>query len=155
MHKLNMTLEPTTPIRTLKLGRLAHVAVMLLTSIMCVVSTGCVFRRMTIRSDPPGALVRLEGEAVGFTPYTTDFDYYGTREITLVKDGYETLTVLQEVPPPWYQRVPLDFFSENLSPVKITNRQEFHYVLQPQLVVPLHELEERANAHRAEAMTGP
>src|SRR5690606_3614274 len=45
-------------------------------------SLGCVHRRMTIRSDPPGALVLLEGEEIGYTPVSVDFTYYGTREIT-------------------------------------------------------------------------
>ena len=86
---------------------------------------------MTIRSDPPGALVLLDGREVGYTPFTTDFIYYGTREITLIKPGFKTLTTLQKVPPPWYQIPPLDFFSENVVPCKITNRQEFYYPLVP------------------------
>ena len=88
-------------------------------------SSGCMYRRLTIRSDPPGALVMIDGREVGFTPYSTDFIYYGTREITLIKDGYETLTVMQPVPPPWYQIPPLDFVSDNFLPFKVTNRHEF------------------------------
>lgn len=116
---------------------------------------GCMFRRMTIRTDPPGALVILDGEEVGFTPYTTDFTYYGTREITLVSPGYETLTVQQRVPTPWYQVPPLDFVSDNFLPFKLTNRHDFSYRLQPARQVPAAELMDRANSFRSEAEVGP
>ena len=72
-------------------------------------ATGCVQRRMTVRSNPPGALVYVDDYQVGTTPVSTDFIYYGTRKVRLVKDGYETLTVRQPFPLPWYQVFPLDF----------------------------------------------
>jgi len=111
-------------------------------------------RRMTVRSDPPGALVLLEGEEIGYTPVSKDFTYYGTREITLVKDGFETLTIMQKMQTPWYQMVPLDFFSDNLLPFKLTNRHDFTYNLQPQVVVPTQELLDRGRALRSEAQIG-
>src|SRR5688572_31069760 len=52
---------------------------------------GCVQRRLTIRSNPPGARVYVGDEEIGTTPVSTDFVYYGTRRIRLAKDGYETL----------------------------------------------------------------
>lgn len=123
----------------------------LLGAVVCSTLPGCVFRRMTIRSDPPGALVLLEGEEVGYTPVTLSHTYYGGREITLIKDGYKTQTVLQEVPAPWYQKPGIDFFSENLFPFKITNRHDFSYKLEKQELVPMDELSNRANALRSEA----
>ena len=60
---------------------------------------------MTIRSNPPGALVYVDDYEVGITPISTSFIYYGQRRIRLVKDGYETLTVMQPIPPPWYDVV--------------------------------------------------
>ena len=116
--------------------------------------TGCVYRRMTIRSDPPDALVIVDGEEIGHTPVSMDFTYYGTREIMLVKDGYETLTVLQKVPAPWYQILPFEFVADNFAFRRITNRHEFSYRLQPQVVVPTQELLDRANAVRSETQTG-
>jgi hypothetical protein len=68
---------------------------------LTVAACGCVQRRMTIRSDPPGALVYVDDYEIGNTPVSTDFVYYGTRKIRLVKDGYETLTVRQPFPVPW------------------------------------------------------
>ena len=76
----------------------AHrVAVWLTMSLIVGFGSGCVSRRMMVYSDPPGALVLLEGQEVGYTPVAVDFLYYGTRELTLIKDGYETKTVLQKV----------------------------------------------------------
>src|SRR5262245_47149374 len=79
-----------------------------------VTSTGCVQRRMTVRSNPPGAMVYIDDYPIGTTPCSTDFTYYGTRKIRLVKDGYETLTIHQPVKTPWYQWFGVDFFSENV-----------------------------------------
>lgn len=116
--------------------------------------TGCVYRRMTIRSNPPGALVKVDGDEIGYTPCAVEFTYYGTREITLTKPGYETLTTLQKVSAPWYQYPVIEFVADNLSPVKVTNRHEFSYTLQPQVIVPTDELLERAKSHRSESQMG-
>lgn len=116
--------------------------------------SGCVSRRMMVYSDPPGALVLLEGKEVGTTPVGIDFTYYGTRELTLVKDGYETLTVQQKVPPPWYQMPVIEFFADNFTPGHVTDRQEFRYAMQPQRIVPNSELQRRAEMLRGEARLG-
>lgn len=121
--------------------------------LLCCTAGGCMnmHRRATIRSDPPGALVLLEGEELGYTPVSFDFTYYGTREFTLVKDGYETLTVMQKVRTPWYQVFPLEFVTDNFSPVDINDRQDFTYRLKPQVIVPNSELLDRASGLRTEA----
>lgn len=116
--------------------------------------TGCVHRRMTIRSVPSGALVKVDGEEIGYTPVSMDFTYYGTREISLTKDGYETQTVMQKVRSPWYQKFPLDAVSDNLLPFEVTNRHEFTYQLQPKVVVPTEELLNRGNLLRSETQIG-
>ena len=118
---------------------------------MCGLSSGCMHRRLTIRSDPPGALVRLEGEDIGYTPVSIDYTYYGTREITLLKDGYETRTVMQPISAPWYQVLPFEFVSDNLALTKINDRRDITYTLQPQRMVPTQEVLDRANGLRSEA----
>lgn len=127
---------------------------LLLGALLCSSMTGCVWRRMTVRSDPPGALVMVDGEEVGYTPCSVPFVYYGTREITLVKPGYETLTTMQKVQTPWYQYFPIEFFSD-MSPTKITDRHVFTYQLQPQAVVPTNELYDRARSLRSESQLRP
>ena len=85
---------------------------------------------------PPGALVYVDDNEVGLTPVSVSPIYYGNRKIRLVKDGYETLTLIQSVPPPWYEIPPLDFFSENVVPGRIRDQRTFDYQLRPQGVVP-------------------
>jgi hypothetical protein len=100
---------------------------------LCVVFAigGCVQRRLTIRSNPPGARVYVGDEEIGTTPVSTDFVYYGTRKIRLVKDGYETMVVNQPIPAPWYQIPPLDFVSENLVPGEIRDERVVNFQLVP------------------------
>lgn len=111
---------------------------------------GCVQRRLTIRSNPPGALVYVDDYQIGTTPIATNFTYYGTRKIRLVKDGYETLTVMQTIPPPWYQVPPLDFVTENLLPGELRDHRTFEYQLVPQAVVPTEQLLSRAESLRSQ-----
>jgi hypothetical protein len=110
---------------------------------------GCVERRMTIRSNPPGAQVYVDDYSIGTTPASVSYTYYGTRKIRLVKDGYETLTVYQTMPAPWYDFVGVDFFSENLWPHKIRDERNFDYQMSPIIMVPTEELKSRAEQLRS------
>jgi len=114
---------------------------------LCLV--GCVRRRMTIRSNPPGALVYVDDYEIGTTPVSVNFTNYGTRKIRLVKDGYETPTVMQPISPPWYEIPPLDFISENLIPGELRDQRMLCYQLRPQIVVPREQLLARAEDLRA------
>jgi len=116
---------------------------------------GCVRRRLNVRSNPPGALVYVDNQQIGTTPCAVDFTYYGTREIRLVKPGYETLTVNQPIPTPWYEIPPLDFISENLTPTRIRDNRTVSFNLAPQLIVPNEELLGRASRLRQETQQYP
>jgi hypothetical protein len=115
---------------------------------MCLAAGGCVERRMMIRTNPPGALAYIDDYEIGTTPIATNFTYYGTHKIRLVKDGYETLTLMQNVPPPWYEIFPLDFVSENLVPGEIRDQRCLNYQLTPQLIVPPEQLLARGESLR-------
>ena len=124
--------------------------------VLSVLLPGCVHRRLTVNSNPPGARVLLDGEEVGETPTSVDFTHYGTREVMLQKDGYDTLKTMQTISPPWYQIPGIDFFADNLLPYQLTNRHEFSYQLQPSPTVPSTQgLKERASSMRSEAHAGP
>jgi hypothetical protein len=123
-------------------------------AICCLGQLGCVHRRATIQSNPPGALVLIDGQERGYTPYSMDFTYYGTREIQLVKPGFETLTVMQTFPKPWYQVFPIEFFADNFWPDRVTNRNNFHYQMQPHTIAPVEELKDRADGLRRESQVG-
>jgi hypothetical protein len=117
-------------------------------AIVCLSQTACVQRRLTIRSNPPGALVYIDNEEIGVTPCSTDYIYYGTRTIRLVKDGYETLTVLQPIPAPIYQYPGIDFVVENLVPYEIRDERTLAYNLTPQVMVPTEEILQRGDELR-------
>jgi len=128
--------------------RLRFIAFLVLALAASTFLTGCVRRRMTVRSNPPGATVYLDDKEIGRTPFSTNFDFYGKREFRLVKDGYETKTVLLPVRAPWYQWFPLDFPSEVLLPGKLTDRKSYEFDMQPVVVVPIPELVGRADELR-------
>ena len=121
--------------------------------------SGCVERRYVITSDPPGAIVLRNGEPIGAAPADDHFVYYGNYHFTLIKDGYQTLQVDQEISAPWYEYIPLDFFSENLTPYRIVDVRRFHYRLEPLRTVTTDELLNRAqnlrNRGQSIAATAP
>ncbi|MDX1943914.1 MAG: PEGA domain-containing protein [Pirellulaceae bacterium] len=120
----------------------------------CLASAGCVRRRMTVRSFPQGAQVFVDDQEIGTTPCSAAFVYYGTRKITLIKDGYRTETLYQAMNPPWYQIPPLDFVTENLLSREIRDERVVDVQLVPQEIVPQAKLLERAQSLRGGAVTG-
>lgn len=107
---------------------------LLILSIMLLALTGCMRRRMTINSNPPGAMVYIDDYEIGTTPVSTNFTYYGTRNIRLEMDRYKTLNVKQPVPAPWYQWPGVDFFADNLSPCEINDHRTLNFNLTPQTI---------------------
>jgi hypothetical protein len=117
--------------------------------------SGCVERRYTIRSDPPGATVVVNGEEIGPAPASKNFVYYGDREITLMLDGYQTKTVIQPIKAPWWDNYLTEFFSENIVPVSLRDERAFTYQLVPAESPPKEELRARAEGLRTEAQSLP
>jgi PEGA domain len=117
--------------------------------------SGCVERRYTIRSDPPGATVVVNGEEIGPAPASKSFTYYGDREITMILDGYQTKTVIQPIKAPWWDNYLTEFFSENIVPVSMRDEREFKYQLVPAQSPPQDELRDRAERLRKEAQVLP
>lgn len=126
---------------------------LLMMTLACAVP-GCVHRRVTVRTDPPGAQVLLNDREIGYSPASFDVTWYGTEEVTLIKDGYEMDTHQVHIPMPWYQVPPLDLVSDNLLPFRVRNHHEFNFTLRRRNVVPASELLDRANALRSEAQLG-
>ena len=118
--------------------------------------TGCVERRYTIRTDPPGALVIANGEALaGTTPVSKSFTYYGDRTFRIIKEGYETKEIVQPIPAPWFDNLITEFFTENLNPYTFRDEVEFNYKLEPSRPADSFEVRDRAEATRLDAQTGP
>ena len=97
---------------------------------------GCVERTLTIRSNPPGALVSVNGEPdIGRTPFTHDFTWYGDYDLTFRKEGYETLKMKGKVVAPFWQWVPLDLVAEML-PLHLHDERVLTYSLKPASTQP-------------------
>ena len=108
---------------------------------------GCVRRSLTVRSDPPGAIVHLNGVEVGRTPMTRDFTWYGTYDVVLRKEGFETLKTRGEVIAPWWQWVPVDLFAELLP---LHDRRELAYTMRPYASATLDPQQMISRAERME-----
>jgi PEGA domain-containing protein len=118
---------------------------MILAAMLC---GGCVQRTLTVRSDPPGALVYLNDEEVGRTPVTRNFLWYGTYEVEIRKEGYQTIKTEAKVWAPWWQWVPIDLVAE-LFP--LTDRHQLSYTLHPPTD---RQVDPQALIARGEALRG-
>lgn len=134
---------------------LANRAIVVSLGVLACGLSGCVERRYTIRTDPPGALAIVNGEEIGPTPVSRSYTYYGPREITLIADGYQTQTLIQPIERPWYDNYITEFFSENVIPWTIRDEREFVYKLQPATVPPAEDLNARAESLRRGAQVPP
>jgi hypothetical protein len=101
-----------------------------------LLNTGCVRRKLTIRSEPPGALILMNEEKIGTTPYSYDFDWYGSYRLTLMKDGYNRLDDTVTLQAPWYMWIPLDFAMEVL-PFPVRDTRSVSYTLQEKQPLPI------------------
>lgn len=125
--------------------RIACLAVLLMISS----TAGCVERRFTIYSEPPGALVYVNGNYLGMTPVDGYITYYGKQQFTLIKEGYETLDVVQPYPPVWYDIPGLDFITENIWPLKLRDVRKFSYTMRPLQTIPPDDVRMRAEELRS------
>jgi hypothetical protein len=97
--------------------------------------TGCIERRFVIDSvdaagNPLAAKVFINGAPVGNTLADAPFVYHGKYEFLLVKDGYETLSVVQQVRTPWWEIPPLDLFVEAILPFQFREVRRYRYTMQ-------------------------
>lgn len=126
----------------------------LLLVLVLLLNAGCLRRRMTVRTNPPGAQVYVDRQLVGPSPASTSFTYYGTRHIEVVADGYRTEKVLRNLNPPWYQLPPLDFITETIWPGEIRDERIIDITMTPEQSLASEELTARANTLRLQAAQG-
>jgi len=105
---------------------------------MFLLLTGCVQRKLCIRSEPAGAPVWVDEEYAGLTPTDIEFTHYGNRRLRIGpirnEDGatlYQSKETIYKTVPPFYQRFPLDFFFEVLWPGTITDKHLYETDLLP------------------------
>ena len=109
--------------------------------------TGCVERKLTITSEPAGALVYVSSEEIGRTPVTIPFTWYGDYDVILRMEGYKTLKTHLNITPPLYEVPPLDLFSE-LAPWTYRVQKSAHYTLAEKKKIDEAELYRRAEELR-------
>ena len=117
--------------------------------------TGCVERRYTIRTDPPGATVIVNNEEIGRTPVSRSFTFYGDRDITLILDGYKTQRVIQPINAPWYDNYLTEVFTENLVPFTLRDERDFTYKMEPDVRPPDNDVLNRGESLRSQARVIP
>jgi hypothetical protein len=140
------------------LARSAAVPVLVLG--LALVTGSCAPRRhLSIKSQPPGATIRIDDRVVGVTPLRYEFDEYGTRRVTLYKDGFRSYSNLVRLRPPWYARFPLDYVSEIALPFGWKDRRTLRVALEEESgKVTLPDLQgvlDRAEIFRLAGPDGP
>jgi len=109
-----------------------------LSALACL--TGCVERKLTIVTDPPGALVYLNDQEIGRSPVSTPFLWYGDYDVRLRYDKpvgpgnpvaqHYYLRTNRRTDAPWYQWMGPDLFAEVL-PFDFKDDQVWAFVLEP------------------------
>jgi hypothetical protein len=119
--------------------------------------SGCVERLLAVHSDPPGAAVYLDGEKVGTTPCEVAYTWYGTRTLVLELRGFNLVREDVVLSPPWWQIIPLDFVTDVIIPMTLTDRLSVSYTLEQAPVSPeeVHAVLERAEELRKKALSPP
>ncbi|MHC4927496.1 MAG: PEGA domain-containing protein [Planctomycetota bacterium] len=112
---------------------------------------GCVERKLTVVSEPEGAIVWLNDEEVGTTPVTVNFNWYGDYYVRLEKDGYAILNTHRELDRPAHDYFPLDFFAQVLTPKRIVDETIWTFDLQPYKPASHDELVKGATAMQKKA----
>lgn len=95
-----------------------------------VIFAGCVERRLTINTQPQGALVVLNDEEIGTSPVTVPFNWYGDYNVRISKEGYQTLNTHRPLKAPWHYNFPFDFFAM-LNPKRTVDSYEWTFDLAP------------------------
>ena len=111
--------------------------------VMCLLSLvtcllflpGCVTRSLTIKSEPPGALVYMDDQLKGQSPLSYDFLWYGWHRVTLRKAGYERLDDHKLLRSPVYLWIPFDLVME-LAPFRVRDTRTWAYALTPSPAMP-------------------
>ena len=102
--------------------------------------TGCVERKLTINTEPQGAVVTLNDKEIGTSPVTVGFQWYGDYNVRITKPGYETLKTHRELKAPMHDKFPLDFLAQCVNPQRIVNSYEWTFPLEEKKPVDKDEL---------------
>jgi len=125
--------------------------ILIITAAVLCMTAGCIERTMSIKTDPPGAAVFVDGDARGQTPVEVPFQAYGTREIFLQMTDRATRRELVTLRAPWYGWFPVDFVTDVLWPFTIRDTKTFTFAMEPLAQQDMKELGVRGNAFSEKA----
>jgi hypothetical protein len=91
--------------------------------LLLVLASGCVERKLIVKTDPEDAVVEVDGldlgKGDGQKPVELAFEHYGIRRVVVRAKGHAASEQLVELDPPWWQLLPFDFFTDVLWPGKL------------------------------------
>lgn len=119
-------------------------AIVIVCVIISMLLSGCVERKLTIKTNPEDALVTLNDEEIGLSPVTVNFNWYGDYYVRIQKEGYDTLNTHRELKGPWYDYFPFDFFAQIVNPSRIVDTYEWTFDLAPARPISREELIQNA-----------
>ncbi len=89
---------------------------------------GCVERKVSLTSTPPGALVWLNEKEIGRTPCDAEIVHFGTYDVRLELDGFEPIVTHRDTEGNAWDNPPLDFFAE-IWPGRVLSETRWHFAL--------------------------
>jgi hypothetical protein len=115
--------------------------------------SGCIERKLTITTEPSGALVLLNDEEIGTSPVTVGFEWYGDYNVRLSKQNFQTLVTHRKLAQPMRDKFPLDLF-DDMFKTRI-DEYSWNFKLEPLVQPTKEELIEKAMNLRKEALVDP
>lgn len=115
---------------------------------------GCLERRVSIMSDPPGATVWVNDVEVGNTPTEMEFTFFGVYDVRVEKAGYEPLHAKAKLEAPIWEYPGPDLIA-TVVPARIQTNLQWRFTLEPQAeaTMPIEDVRagllSRAQALRA------
>jgi len=110
-------------------------------------------RKLTITTEPSGAMVLLNDEEIGRTPVTVGFEWYGDYSIRITKEHYITLVDHRNIKRPLRDNFPIDLLDDMFR--TRVDEYSWHFKLQPYTPPVKEDLIDRAVALRKEALIDP
>jgi hypothetical protein len=115
--------------------------------------TGCVERKLTITTEPAGALVLLNDDEIGTSPVTVGFEWYGDYNVRISKESYVTLVTHRNLPRPLRDRFPFDLLDDMFR--TRVDEYSWNFQLEPYTPPVKEDMIDRAVSLRKETLVDP
>lgn len=105
----------------------------------------CVERKLLIKTEPPGAMIRVNGKKEGKAPRTWPFEHYGTILVEAELEGHEPVQQEHRLRSPWWQKEGINVFTDAVWPGTIHDNHELVIKLVPRKRLTDAERKRRLN----------